>query len=155
MAAPTIQELYDLTGRVALVTGGARNLGFDMATAMAETGADIAITSRSLQNAQASAQRIAQDTGRRVEGFACDVRDETQVEKLVDDTLSSFGRIDILVNNAGNVVSTPENAPMEVRPLEQWNLTIDVNLKGLFLCSKHVVAKAMKPANNGVIINIG
>ena len=119
MAAPTIQELYDLTGRVALVTGGARNLGFDMATAMAETGADIAITSRSLQNAQASAQRIAQDTGRRVEGFACDVRDETQVEKLVDDTLSSFGRIDILVNNAGNVVSTPENAPMEVRPLEQ------------------------------------
>ena len=155
MASPTIQELYDLTGQVALITGGARNLGFDMATALAEANADIAITSRTLENAQASAQLITKDTGRRVEGFACDVRDEGQVEKLIDDVLNSFGRIDILVNNAGNVVSTPENAPMEVRPVEQWNLTIDVNLKGLFLCSKHVVAKAMKPANSGVIINIG
>ena len=154
MTSPTIQELYDLTGQLALVTGGARTLGFDMATALAEARADIAITSRTLENAQASAQQIAKDTGRRVEGFACDVRDEGQVEKLVDDVVASFGRIDILVNNAGNVVSTPENAPMEVRPLEQWNLTIDVNLKGVFLCSKHVVAKSMKPANNGVIINI-
>ena len=155
MAAPTIQELYDLSGKVALVTGGARNLGLDMAHALAEAGADVAITSRALENAQASAQQISQDTGRRVQGFTCDVRDEPQVEKLVDDVLDSFDRIDILVNNAGNVVSTPDTAPMEVRPLEQWNLTIDVNLKGLFLCSKHVVAKTMKPANRGVIINIG
>ena len=154
MAAPTIQELYNLNGTVALVTGAARNLGFDMAVALAEAGADIAITSRTLENAQASAHRISKDTGRRVCGFACDVRDEEQVEKLIDDVLSSFGRIDILVNNAGNVVSTPENAPMEVRSLEQWNLTIDVNLKGVFLCSKHAVARAMKPAKKGVIINI-
>ena len=155
MAAPTTQELYNLTGKLALVTGGARGLGFDMATALAQAGAEIAITSRTLENAQTSAQRISQDTDRRVKGFACDVRDEEQVEKLIKDVLDSFGHIDILVNNAGNVISTPENAAMEVRPLEQWNLTIDVNLTGIFLCSKHVVAKAMKPANNGVIINIG
>jgi gluconate 5-dehydrogenase len=155
MAAPTTQELYNLTGKLALVTGGARGLGFDMATALAEAGAEIAITSRTLENAQTSAQRISKDTDRRVKGFACDVRDEEQVEKLIKDVLDSFGHIDILVNNAGNVISTPENAAMEVRPLEQWNLTIDVNLTGVFLCSKHVVAKAMKPANNGVIINIG
>ena len=93
MASPTIQELFDLTGRVALVTGGARNLGFDMATAMAEAGADVAVTSRKVENARASAQQIAQDTGRRVIGLACDVADESQVEQMVDAVLSEFGRL--------------------------------------------------------------
>jgi NAD(P)-dependent dehydrogenase (short-subunit alcohol dehydrogenase family) len=155
MAHPTIQELFDLTGRVALVTGGARNLGFDIATALAEAGADAAITSRDLQSAQEAARTISADTGRKVVGFACDVRFEEQVEKLVDDVLAEFGRIDILVSNAGNVVSTPANKPLENRPLDEWNFTIDVNLKGTFLCSKHVVAKAMKPAMRGVIVNLG
>ena len=74
MASPKIQELFALTQKVALVTGGARNLGFDMATALAEAGADIAITSRTLEAAQQAAERIAQDTGRKVVGFSCDVR---------------------------------------------------------------------------------
>jgi NAD(P)-dependent dehydrogenase (short-subunit alcohol dehydrogenase family) len=155
MAHPTIQELYDLTGEVALVTGGARNLGYDMATALAEAGADVAITSRILEDANASARRIAGDAGRKVLGFACDVRFEDQVATMVEAVLAEFGKIDILVNNAGNVVSTPENKPLERRPLEEWEFTVDVNMKGLFLCSKHVVAKAMKPARKGVIINIG
>ena len=155
MATPTIQELLDLSGKVALVTGGARNLGFDMATAMAEAGADIAITSRSLDSAQESAQQMADDTRCRVVGFACDVADEAQVEQLVDAVLAEFGGIDILVNNAGNVLSTPDSAPMEKRGSELWHNTIDVNLHGPFYCSKHVVAKAMKPAGSGVIINIG
>ena len=155
MGSPTIQELYDLTGKVALVTGGARNLGFDMATALAEAGADVAIISRSLESAQASARRISEDTGRAAAGFACDVRFEDQVEATVDAVLAEFGRIDILVNNAGNVVSTAQTKAIEVRPVEAWELTIDVNMKGSFLCAKHVVAKAMKPAQRGVIINIG
>ena len=155
MAHPTIQELFDLSGKVALVTGGARNLGFDMATALAEAGAEVAITSRSLESAQASAQRIAEDTGRKAAGFACDVRFEDQVEALIDAVLAEFGRLDILVNNAGNVVSTPDSKPMEQRPVEEWEFTVDVNMKGVFLCSKHAVAKAMKPARQGVIINIG
>ena len=89
MGSPTIQELYDLTGKVALVTGGARNLGFDMATALAEAGADVAIISRSLESAQASARRISEDTGRAAAGFACDVRFEDQVEATVDAVLGT------------------------------------------------------------------
>ena len=155
MTHPTSQELFDLSDRVALVTGGARNLGYDMATALAEAGAAIAITSRNLENAQASAHLIADDSGRGAVGFACDVRFEDQVEAMVVAVLAEFGRIDILVNNAGNVISTPENKPLEQRPLDQWEYTVDVNMKGLFLVSKHVVTKAMKPARRGVIINLG
>lgn len=155
MAHPTVQELYDLTGKVGLVTGGTRNLGFDMATALAEAGADVAVTSRSLESAQASARLISEDTDRKAAGFACDVRFEDQVEALVDAVLAEFGAIDILINNAGNVISTRENRPIEVRPEEEWGFTVDVNMKGVFLCAKHVVAKAMKPARQGVIINIG
>jgi NAD(P)-dependent dehydrogenase (short-subunit alcohol dehydrogenase family) len=155
MAQPTIHELFDLADKVSLVTGGARNLGFDMATALAEAGSDVAVTSRRLENAQRSAQQIADDTGRKVVGLACDVRYEEQVEAVVDTVLAEFGKINILVNNAGNVVSTPENKPLESRPVEEWEHTVDVNMKGVFLCSKHVVAKAMKPAQQGVIINLG
>ena len=153
--SPKLHELFDLSGRTALVTGGARNLGFDMACALAEAGCDIAITSRNPADAQASAARIASDTGRTARAFVCDVRAEDQVAAMVDAVLASFGRIDILVNNAGNVISTPEDAPLEKRPLEAWQLTIDVNLTGVFLCSKHVVARAMLPARRGVIVNIG
>ena len=155
MTFPTVQHLFDLTGKVALVTGGSRNLGYDMATALAEAGADVAITSRTLENAQASAREIAQATGRKVFGLACDVRFEDQVEAMVHATLAEFGQIDILVNNAGNVMSTSQNKPLEQRPVEEWEFTVDINMKGVFLCSKHVVAKAMKPARQGVIINIG
>jgi NAD(P)-dependent dehydrogenase (short-subunit alcohol dehydrogenase family) len=155
MADPTIQQLFDLTGKVALVTGGARNLGRDMACALAEAGADVAITGRSLEASQKTASEIATETGRKIVGFACDVRYEDQVSALVDAVLAEFGKIDILVNNAGNVLSTPDNKPLEQRPIEEWNFTIGVNLTGVFLCSKQVVAKAMKPAQGGVIINIG
>ena len=155
MTQPTIQQLFDLTDQVALVTGGARNLGFDMALALAQAGAHVALTSRTLADAQASAQKIATATGRRAVGFACDVRAEAAVAQLVRDVLAEFGRIDILVNNAGNVVSTPANKPVERRPLAEWNFTLAVNLTGTFLCTKHVVAQAMQPARRGAIINLG
>ena len=155
MTQPTIQELIDLTGKVALVTGGARNLGFDMATALAEVGADVAITSRELDSAcLASAEQISALTGRKAVCYNCDVRFEKQVTAMVDAVLADFGQIDILVNNAGNVISTPENKPLHRRPVEEWEYTVDVNMKGVFLVSKHVVAKAMLPARQGVIINI-
>ncbi len=154
MTMTAVQQLFDLTGRVALVTGGAHTLGYDMATALAEAGADVAITSRTLDHAHASAKQLAHSTHRRALGVACDVREEIEVAAMVDAVLNEFGRIDILVNNAGNVVSTPENNPIEQRPVEQWDLTVDVNMKGVFLCAKHAVAKAMKPARQGVIINI-
>jgi len=116
-----------------------------MALALAEAGADVAITSRSADDAERSAPKIRDATGRKVLALALDVRDEAAVERTVDAVLREFGHIDILVNNAGNVVSTPENAPFEKRPGELWHNTIDVNLHGVFYCGKHVVAKAMKP----------
>lgn len=154
MASPTIQQLFDLTGQVALVIGGARNLGYDMALALAEAGAEVAVTSRTLADAEASAQALEAATGNKCRGFSCDVRVEEQVSELVDAVLAAFGKIDILVNNAGGVQSTRENKPLEQRPSEEWDRVIDVNMKGTFLCSKHVVAKAMKPARKGVIVNI-
>lgn len=151
----TVGELFNLDGKVAFVTGGAKNLGFDMALALAEAGADIAITSRDISAARKSADIIRNATSRRVLPLACDVRSESQVRRTVKAVLRAFGKIDILVNNAGNVVSTPETAPFEKRSLEDWQHTFDVNLTGAFLCSKHVVALAMKPAGRGVIINLG
>ena len=155
MDSPTVQQLFDLTGKVGLITGGARNLGYDMATALAEAGAEVAVTSRTLAQAQEAASKIAARSGHRAMGFACDVRFEGEVSALVDTVLAEFGRIDILINNAGNVVSTPDNNPIWQRPVEEWEFTVDVNMKGVFLVTKHVVAKAMKPARSGVIINIG
>lgn len=154
MAFPTVQELFDLSGKTALVTGGARNLGFDMALALAEAGADVAITSRNLESARQSAGKIAEATGRRILALELDVTSEDQAASVVDQVLREFGRLDILVNNAGNVSSTPDNAPLEKRPLEEWMNTIQVNLTGTFLVSKHVVARAMIPARSGNIINI-
>jgi len=152
---PTVQELYDLTGQVAFVTGGARTLGYDMALALAEAGADVTITSRKLENAQASAKTLSKATGRKILPLQLDVRHEDEVEKAMDDHLAEFGRLNILVNNAGNVTSTPESAPMEKRSLQDWYETIDTNLTGVFLCSKHAVAKAMMPQQSGKIINLG
>jgi len=149
-----VWDLFKLDGKVAFVTGGARNLGYDMALALAEAGSDVAVTSRNREDAQASARKIADTTGRRALGLMLDVRKERQVEAVVDAILEECGKLDILVNNAGNVVSTPANAPFEKRPIQLWRDTIDVNLTGVFLCSKYVVAKAMKPAGDGVIVNI-
>lgn len=154
-ASTNIWELFSLKGKVALITGGARNLGYDMALALAEAGADIAITSRILDQAKASAETISQETGRTVLPLECDVQSEQAVEAMTASALQSLGKIDVLVNNAGNVTSTPETAPFERRSLEDWQDVIRINLTGVFLCSKHVVAKAMKPTRSGAIINIG
>ena len=150
-----VWDLFKLEGKVAFVTGGARNLGYDMALALAEAGADVAVTSRKLAAAQAAAKKIADATGRKTLGLQLEVADEPQVVAAVDRVVAALGTIDILVNNAGNVVSTPESAPFERRSLADWQATIDANLTGVFLCSKHVVARVMKPRKTGVIINIG
>ncbi|HNT34995.1 MAG TPA: SDR family oxidoreductase [bacterium] len=150
----TVQELFDLTDKAAFVTGGARNLGFDMALALAESGANVTITSRNLEQCKKSAAQINKTTGRRVLPLALDVCREDQVERAIEAHISEFQRLDILVNNAGNVLSTPETAPLEKRSLEDWHAVIEVNLTGVFLCTKHALAKAMMPQRSGSIINI-
>lgn len=155
MTSPTIQELYDLSGKVALVTGAARNLGRDMAAALAESGADVAIADLNYEGARQTAAEMAEETARTVKAYELDVTDEDSVAKVVKAVLADFGRIDILVNNAGNVVGRPELASLEERPLEGWLKTMDVNLNGVFLMCKHVLSDTMIPARSGVIINLG
>jgi len=143
-------DLFRLEGKVALVTGGARNLGRDMAEALAEAGADVAITSRSLESANRTAQDIAEKTGRTIRGYRLDVTDEEQVKQVVEQVIRDFGQLDILVNNAGNVQNS---APLEERTLEDWEYTFAVNSTGTFLCTREA-AKHMMRRKSGVIVNI-
>ena len=150
-----VMDLFRLDGKWALVTGGARNLGFDMALALAEAGANVVVTCRTAVRAAMSSGLTGGVTGRSGSGRSVDVRDEAAVRALVDGILTETGRIDILINNAGNVTSTPESAPMHKRPLELWQEVIDTNLTGSFLCAKHVTDAYMIPHKTGVIINLG
>ncbi len=152
--SPDVFSLFRLDGQVALITGSARNLGYDMALALAEAGASVVITSREIASAERAADAIAKATSRATLALALDVSDEAQVKAAIEAVLARFGRLDILVNNAGNVSSTPDTAPFEKRSLEAWTDVLRINLTGVFLCSKHAVALAMKPAKRGVIVNI-
>src|SRR5205809_400526 len=94
-------DLFDLTGKVALVTGGSRGLGREMVRAFARAGADVVITSRKLDACEALAKEIEDDTGRRASPFACHVGYWDQIEQLVDAAYGHFGKVDVHVNNAG------------------------------------------------------
>lgn len=145
-----VLDLFRLQDKVALVTGGARNLGRDMAEALAEAGAEVAVTSRNSEAARSAADRIARATGRSVRGYRLDVTDEEQVKQVIGRVISDFGKLDILVNNAGNVQNS---APLEERTREDWDSTFAVNSTGTFLCAREA-AKHMIPRKSGVIINI-
>ena len=127
-----VLDLFSLKGRRALVTGGARGLGEVMATALAEAGADVAITSRSLDAARSTADRIAGATGRTIAPFTCDVLTPEQVGDLQAAIEASLGPIDILVNNAGLNIRGDAAALTGA----DWDAVIDTNLKGPFLCAR-------------------
>ena len=145
-----VMDLFRLDQRVALVTGGARNLGRDMAEALAEAGAEVAITSRNIQQARQTASGLAETTGRRVEAFQLEVTDESQVIDAIGSVIQQFGKLDILINNAGNV---QHSAPFEKRDRQDWEHTFATNSTGTFLCAREV-AKHMMQRKDGVIINI-
>ena len=140
---------FDLTGRVALVTGASRGLGQTFARAIAAAGADVAITSRTLDSLT-SFQKEIESMGRRAVPFALDVRDETSIRRTVDEAHAAFGTIDILVNNAGCNV---RKKALDVT-WDDWNLVLDTNLRGSFFVAQSV-ARHMVPRGNGRIINIG
>ena len=129
-----VLDSFRLDGKVALVTGGARGLGRTMAIALAEAGADIALSGRTAAACEETAAEISQATGRRARGFAADVTKLADVEKLVADIEAEFGRLDILVNNAGINIRGPINQLTEA----DWDAVIDTNLKGPFLCARAV-----------------
>jgi NAD(P)-dependent dehydrogenase (short-subunit alcohol dehydrogenase family) len=140
---------FDLAGRVALVTGASRGLGQTFARALAAAGADVAITSRTLDSLSPFQKEI-ESMGRRAVPLELDVRDEGSIRRTVDAAHAAFGKIDILVNNAGCNV---RKRAAEVS-WDDWNLVLDTNLRGAFFVAQSV-AKHMMPRGSGRIINIG
>jgi NAD(P)-dependent dehydrogenase (short-subunit alcohol dehydrogenase family) len=141
-------ELFDLTGRVAIVTGGGSGIGRQMAEGLAEMGADLVLCARHLDRCQQAADELRL-TGVRTLALQCDVRDQTQIEAVVDRTVSELGRVDVLVNNAGTIWGAwPEDTP-----LEGWQKVVDVNLTGVFLFSQ-IAGRVMIEQRRGKIVNI-
>lgn len=143
-----VKQLFDLTGRVAVITGGSVGLGRQMAEGLAEMGANLVLCARKKERCDRAAEEL-RSLGVRTLAVGCDVKDPSGVKALVNTALSEFGRIDILINNAG----TSWGAPVEEMTLEQWNKVIDTNLTGTFLCCQ-AVGKFMSAEKRGKIINI-
>ena len=143
------QPHFDLSGKVALVTGGSRGLGRGFANALARAGADVAISSRNL-GSLADPVREVEASGRKAFGVELDVGDEASIRNAVEKVQEHFGRIDILVNNAGCNVRKPAS---EVTWAD-WNKVLDTNLRGVFFVAQ-AVAKGMIARGSGRIINIG
>ena len=143
-----VMELFRLDGKVAIVTGGSRGLGFWMAEALAEAGANLVLCARKLEPCEEAARAI-REIGVRSLAVGCDVTDPDAVKTLVEKAVSEFGRVDILINNAGFIWEEP---PEKVS-LETWNKTLAINATGTFLCSQEA-GKQMIKQGWGKIINI-
>ena len=142
-------SIFDLKGRVALVTGGNGGIGLGMARGMAEAGAAIAIAGRNVGKSEAAAAELAK-LGVKTAVIEVDVANEASCRQMIDDTVRQLGRLDILVNNAGiNIRKAPD-----ALALEEWKQVIDTNLTSAFICS-HAAYPRMKAAGGGKIINIG
>src|SRR5688572_29340593 len=142
-----VLDLFRLNNRRALVTGGAKGLGFVMATALAEAGADVAITSRTLADARNAAEGIASSTGRKVIGLSADMLGAADIDRLVEESQSSLGPVDILINNAGINIRGPASQLSEA----DWDTVIDTNLKAPFLLSR-ALGPAMAERGSGRIM---
>jgi len=143
-------SMFDLTGKVAVVTGTSRGLGQYMGRALARAGADLVITSRQKETLEEFRAEI-EAMDRKVLSLELDVRDHDSIQRMADEAYGTFGRLDILVNNAG--CNVRKNA-VDVT-WDDWNLVLDTNLRGTFFVSQAVVKRAMLPARYGRIINIG
>lgn len=148
MSTPVF-KLFDLTGQVALVTGGSRGLGLQIAEALGEAGARIMLTSRKAADLEEAAAQL-QAKGIDTRWVAGDAAKPEDVQKVVDDTMERLGRIDILVNNAG----ATWGAPAEDHPLEAWDKVMNLNVRSLFTFSQAVARASMIPRKSGRIINV-
>jgi gluconate 5-dehydrogenase len=142
------KQLFDLTGRVAIITGGSIGLGRQMAEGLGEMGAHVVLCARKEERCRDAAEEL-QQLGVKAIALACDVKSPASIQQLVDATVEEFGRIDVLINNAG----ISWGAPVEEMRLEDWNKVIETNLTGTFLCAQ-AVGKVMIRQGRGKIINI-
>lgn len=148
MSTP-VMKLFDLTGQVALVTGGSRGLGLQMAHALGEAGAKIMLTSRKASDLEEAAADLAA-AGIDARWIAADSSDPEQIRRVVDETVQRLGHIDILINNAG----ATWGAPAEEHPLAAWDKVMNLNVRSLFLYAQAVAQASMIPRRRGRIVNI-
>ena len=142
-------DLFDLTDKVALVTGGSRGLGLEAAVGLGESGAKVAITARREQWLKPAAEDL-RARGITCLPLTCDVSDQAQVAEAVATTLRTFSRIDVLVNNAGMAWG----APAETMPLDKWRQVFDTNATGSFLMSQAVGVEMIRSGRGGAIVNV-
>ena len=145
----TTKQLFDLTGKTALVTGGSRGLGLQMAHALGEAGAKIMLSSRKAADLELAAAEL-KAAGIDAQWIAADCGKEEDIRRLADETLKRMGMIDILVNNAG----ASWGAPAEDHPVAAWDKVMNLNIRGYFILSQHVAKHSMIPNKGGRIINI-
>ena len=146
--AKHIRDLFDLTGKTAIVTGGSRGIGVEMAEGLAEAGANLMLCARRAEWLDETVEEFRANNYN-VEGNLCDVSKAEDIQAVVDETVNKFGKIDILINNAG----ISWGAMPEDMPLAKWQQVLDVNLTGCFLFAQ-AVGREMLKQNNGSIINI-
>ena len=142
-------SLFSLTDRVALITGGSRGLGFQLASALGRAGAKVVITARKQAELDAAAEALGSE-GIRVATVACDMQDLDSIPALVDELITPFGEFNLLVNNAG----TNWAAPAEDYPLDGWNKVMNLNTTAPFLLTREIGRRFMIPARDGKILNI-
>jgi len=147
--ARTVQQLFDLTGQVALVTGGSRGLGLQMAHALGEAGAKIMLSSRKAADLEEAAAEL-QAAGIDARWIAADCGKEENIRRLATETMERMGPIDILVNNAG----ATWGAPAEDHPVEAWDKVMNLNVRGYFILSQEVAKQSFIPRGKGRILNV-
>ena len=145
----SVKKLLDLTGKIALVTGGSRGLGLQIAEALGEMGAKLALTARKAEELEEAREHLA---GQSVEALTlpCDLSQPEAVAPMISKVLERFGKVDILVNNAG----ATWGAPAEDHPLEAWQKLVNLNLTGTFLVTQAVGKRSMIPNRYGRIVNV-
>jgi NAD(P)-dependent dehydrogenase (short-subunit alcohol dehydrogenase family) len=152
-------NLFDLTGRVAIITGGAGLLGYQHGAILADAGAHVVLLDLGLANPQLRAEQLTAAHGPDCLGLVVDITSEASLLEARDAILAKFGRIDILINNAANNPKVEDQKPgkpwsrLENFPLETWNADIAVGLTGAFLCSR-IFGQEMVRRNSGVILNV-
>jgi NAD(P)-dependent dehydrogenase (short-subunit alcohol dehydrogenase family) len=148
MSTP-VQQLFNLTGRVALVTGGSRGLGLQIAEALGEAGAKVMLSSRKAADLEEAAAHLSHK-GIDARWIAADASSPDDARRIVTETLERLGQIDVLVNNAG----AAWGAPAEDHPLEAWDKVMNLNIRSLFVISQAAAKLSMIPRKQGRIINI-
>ena len=145
----TTQQLFDLTGKTVLVTGGSPGLGLQMAHALGEAGAKIMLSSRKAEDLEQATAQL-QAAGIDARWIAADCGKEEDIRRLADETLQRMGDVHILVNNAG----ASWGAPAEDHPVAAWDKVMNLNIRGYFILSQHIAKHSMIPQKSGRIINI-